>query len=528
MDEEQGLVSPIAGGIRGIRRSVSSSIFTGRAVPPPVQPDPQTTSLLSQNSLSLTNVSSQLSSISAQIGQLNGSLETIKQNLAISDQLDRQREAAKQKREAILAEQGLREGKESELERKIQTALLSPVRRVATFARGILSRLGEFLFILTAGWLTDKVLSFIRLSSEGNIDELNKFKRKFLFDLAILGGIGLTLTVGLSKLVGTIGSIAGLALKFAFSTLLVAPFRAALNFIAFNVKNFRKNFLKYAQQLVTKGPRKLLGGIFTPLLGLGGALLFPKQIKNFFKSKFGQKLTGDAVEGATKTGSKGIFKSIPGLAVLFEGIDSIFNFNRRKKDGQTNKEAAFGSGGGFIGGLGVTLAGMLLAPELFSSLIGGIGLAILSIFGFNVGEIVGDTLSGLKDKQKKDPTYGTDSSGDTQYESVEKRADGGPVTEGKPYIVGEKGQELFTPDVSGMITPINFKKDSKVSDLISSFEQSAEVTVIPLNASEKGMPASATMTKTSKSPSDSLPNIPSSDFANNFIGFSESVYNVVV
>ena len=528
MDEEQGLVSPIAGGLRGIRRSVSSSIFTGRAVPPPVQPDPQTTSLLSQNSLSLTNVSSQLSSISAQIGQLNGSLETIKQNLAISDQLDRQREAAKQKREAILAEQGLREGKESELERKIQTALLSPVRRVATFARGILSRLGEFLFILTAGWLTDKVLSFIRLSSEGNIDELNKFKRKFLFDLAILGGIGLTLTIGISKLVATIGSIAGLALKFAFSTLLVAPFRAALNFIAFNVKNFRKNFLKYAQQLVTKGPRKLLGGIFTPLLGLGGALLFPKQIKNFFKSKFGQKLTGDAVEGATKTGSKGIFKSIPGLAVLFEGIDSIFNFNRRKKDGQTNKEAAFGSGGGFIGGLGVTLAGMLLAPELFSSLIGGIGLAILSIFGFNVGEIVGDTLSGLKDKQKKDPTYGTDSSGDTQYESVEKRADGGPVTEGKPYIVGEKGQELFTPDVSGMITPINFKKDSKVSDLISSFEQSAEVTVIPLNASEKGMPASATMTKTSKSPSDSLPNIPSSDFANNFIGFSESVYNVVV
>ena len=53
MDEEQGLQSPIAGGIRGIRRSVSSSIFTGRAVPPPA-PDPQTTSLLNQNSLSLT------------------------------------------------------------------------------------------------------------------------------------------------------------------------------------------------------------------------------------------------------------------------------------------------------------------------------------------------------------------------------------------------------------------------------------------------------------------------------------------
>ena len=532
MDEEQGLQSPLAGGIRGIRRSVSSSIFTGRAVPPPVQPDPQTTSLLNQNSLTLTSVSSQLSSISDQILSLNNSLGVIKSNLDISDQLDRQREAAKQKREAILAEQGLREGKESELERKIQTALLAPVRRVASFARGILSRLGEFLFILTAGWLTDKTLSFIRLSSEGNIDKLNEFKRKFLFDLAILGGIGLTLTIGITKLVGTIGSIAGLALKFAFSTLLVAPFKAALNFIAFNVKNFRKNFLKFAQQLVTKGPRKLLGGIFTPLLGIGGAFLFPKQIKNFFKSKFGQKVTGEAVEGVTKTGAKtgvrGFFKSLPLLSVLFEGVDSIFNFKRRKKDGQTTKEAAFGSGGGFIGGLGVTLAGMLLAPELFSSIIGGIGLAILSIFGFNVGEIIGDTLSGLKGKQKKDPTYGTDTSGTTQYGAVEGRADGGPVEEGKPYIVGEKGQELFTPDVSGMITPINLKKDSKISELIASFDQSAEVTVIPMSTSEKGLPANAAMTKTSKTPSDSLPNIPSSDFANNFIGFSESVYNVVV
>ena len=171
MDEEQGLQSPIAGGIRGIRRSVSSSIFTGRAVPPPVaQPDPQTTSLLSQNSLTLSTVSSQLTNIADQVGSLNGSLSVIQNNLSISDTLQRQREAGKQKREAILAEQGLREGKESELEKKIQVALLSPVRRVATFAQGILSRLTNFLLILAGGWLTDKVLTFIRLGSEGNID----------------------------------------------------------------------------------------------------------------------------------------------------------------------------------------------------------------------------------------------------------------------------------------------------------------------------------------------------------------------
>ena len=153
MDEEQGLASPIAGGIRGIRRSVSSGVFTGRSVlpqtsapapmvvaPQPAPPDPQVTSLLNQNALSLSNVSGQLQNITAQVGQLSNSLTIIQENLSISDQLDRQREAAKQRREAILAQQGLREGKESDLEQKVQFALLTPVRRVAAFAQGILSR----------------------------------------------------------------------------------------------------------------------------------------------------------------------------------------------------------------------------------------------------------------------------------------------------------------------------------------------------------------------------------------------------
>ena len=33
------------------------------------------------------------------------------------------------------------------------------------------------------------------------------------------------------------------------------------------------------------------------------------------------------------------------------------------------------------------------------------------------------------------------------------RAEGGPVTKGRGYIVGERGPELFTPGASGKITP---------------------------------------------------------------------------
>ena len=181
MDEEQGLVSPIAGGIRGIRRSVSSSIFTGRAVPPPVaQPDPQTTSLLSQNSLTLTTVSAQLASITAQVGSLTSSLSVIQQNLAISDQIDRQREAAERRREAILTEQGLREGKEAGIEKRIQFALLAPVRKVQTATQGILSRLTNFLLILAGGWLVEQTIQFLRLKSDGNIDALFDRLKEFV------------------------------------------------------------------------------------------------------------------------------------------------------------------------------------------------------------------------------------------------------------------------------------------------------------------------------------------------------------
>ena len=159
MDEEQTLGSPIAGSLRGIRRSVSSNVFRPRIFNQP-QPDQKTTSLLTENSLSLQRVSSQLESIQNQVSSLAVSLSTIKNNLAISDQLDKNREREKQRREAILAEQGLREGKEGELEKKIQGALLSPVKFIARKTQGILSRLGNFLLAIAGGWLTDKVLRF--------------------------------------------------------------------------------------------------------------------------------------------------------------------------------------------------------------------------------------------------------------------------------------------------------------------------------------------------------------------------------
>ena len=218
--------SPIAGSLRGIRRSVSSNVFTGRAVPPPVaQPDPQTTSLISQNTLALNTISGQLTNISDSVRNLNGSLGALRNNLEVSGSLDRQREAAKQNRERQLAEQGLREGKESELENKIQNALLSPVRKIAEKAQGFLGRLANFFFILLGGWLANTTVEFLKVLSGKNIDKFNEFKRKLGKDLLAVGAILVIASVGIKRLVTLSASLAANAFRVTFNAVLVATFK---------------------------------------------------------------------------------------------------------------------------------------------------------------------------------------------------------------------------------------------------------------------------------------------------------------
>ena len=94
----------------------------------------------------------------------------------------------------------MREGKESELEKKVQSALLFPVTRVAQKAQGILSRVAEFLLILVGGWLTSQTFEFFNLKANDNIDALSRFKRKFSSDLFFLTSSFLLFGVALKKI----------------------------------------------------------------------------------------------------------------------------------------------------------------------------------------------------------------------------------------------------------------------------------------------------------------------------------------
>ena len=214
--------SPLTGGIRAVRRNISSSFFGAPRQP---QADPITTDLLQQQSLQLTSVSSQLQKVSQQISGLNFNLKTVKENLALNEQLEKQREAARQNRERILAEQGLREGKESELEKKIQSSLTKPIERLGVKTQGILNRLTTFLFTLAGGWLTLTGIDLLQALTEGNVDKINKLKTKFLVGLGVIVGSFTAISIGIKKVIGILGVFAGNVARVAFGGILKASLR---------------------------------------------------------------------------------------------------------------------------------------------------------------------------------------------------------------------------------------------------------------------------------------------------------------
>ena len=409
MDEEQGLSSPIAGGLQGIRRSVSSSVFSGRAVPPPVS-DPQTTSLLNQNSLTLTSISTQLSGISESVGSLNTSLIAIKDNLAISDDIEKNKELAKRKREAQLAEEGLREGKESELEKKIQFALLTPVRRVAQVGRNILSRLTDSLLFLAGGWLTVQALRFLQFTSEGNLAALKKLKDRFLKDLLLMGGLVLGVTVGFGKVLSIIGRLSGRLLQFTFGGILQRGFGFLGTLVRGNVSKFL-NFIR------TGLGRIGLRGLSLSSLTIPGAGIIVALQNRILKSLRQIPIIGELFKSGRKpfdpktTTKVGKFawlgKFFTALIVLEDGFAAFAKYNEMRDKGLSNFKSIAIALSKFAIDIGSYLALTKGVSMLFAKIGGGIGVAAgalmlnpiaaasLGILGAKAGGILGGLVGTL-------------------------------------------------------------------------------------------------------------------------------------
>jgi len=194
------------------RSRISASAFTGRPSPTVAELDPQSKLLLNTNSVQLGLVSRQVETLSARVNQLSSSLESVRVNLASSQALERQKERQEQILETKLAQQKLREGKESVIEKRITAATLKPAIVLGNKARGSLLSLNSIFTGLFGAFLAFKGIETLQALSEGNTEKLNEIKNQILvtvggfigLNLAIKAATG-TLSMGFLKIAGGLG-----------------------------------------------------------------------------------------------------------------------------------------------------------------------------------------------------------------------------------------------------------------------------------------------------------------------------------
>ncbi len=544
--------SPIAGGIRAVRRSVSSGVFRPIQRPEAVQaqPDSITTNLLSQNSLTLTSISRQLQTVSQQVASLNFSLNGIKENLAISDRLERQREIAKQNRERILAEQGLREGKESALERKIQNALTSPLRRVAAKTRGILARLQDFFLILAGGWLTSTGIDLLRALSDGNTDKIRELQSRFTKGLLVIGGIFTALQVGIGVTINLLARFVGTVARIAFGGLLKA-----------SLGGVRRLFSSIIGQGIASGigrgvagstVGRAIGNIGTAAVGTGGTALLGKKIDDFnldpsksprkIEKKFTRTIEGGTEKLKIQGQQKGFFGRSVDKVRGFFGQKPVAEGGRtitKKLAPTVAKKGAMGflqklaaplrGKGGFIGAF---LIDFLIFKEDFDKALAGAagfvagakaGAAIGGFLGAFVGGIgavpgaaIGGIIGGLLGPGIMK----------SLYEGVKRLFGFGKKSESEddlPMLTYEDFVPVEKKDQADNINPVE-KDDDKVASNISDMnEGQPSIINIPLNTP----PPMTPQVSMAKSPSDSkqIPTI-SFDNSNPHTLFATATYGV--
>jgi len=213
-----------------IRGRISPYTFLGRTPQERVRQtdNADTTLALRQNQLALANVNNSLTRIAEQVSILSASLQGIGNQVKETSTIDNIREQQKARQEKILAERQIREGKESQVETKIQAALVAPLQKVGAKARGSLFNLGRFFSILLGGFLVNRILkSASELSEKGQLS-LKNLGEKIIKDVAIVGGIFLGINGGFGSALSVLLRLVGIISRFARKNILLAPFTAMI------------------------------------------------------------------------------------------------------------------------------------------------------------------------------------------------------------------------------------------------------------------------------------------------------------
>ena len=186
---------------------------------------------LQQNQASLVEVQSGIFGIRQDINQLNTGLISIATLLQQDATNEERILRAQQESERRLAEEQVRIGKESDIERKIQSAIIAPVAELAPKVQNLFGNVLQSLGYLFGGWLTNQVIEYIKEEGEGNNERLGEIKNNIIKNLAIAGGTLLAVKLGISALSRSLFGITAQVAKLLGKTV-AAPFNIIKNIVA--------------------------------------------------------------------------------------------------------------------------------------------------------------------------------------------------------------------------------------------------------------------------------------------------------
>jgi len=219
------MAEPIVGINRG---RITAYSFLGKSAEKQKE-DSDTSIALRQNQIAILNVNNSLNRITEQVAILSTSLQGISNQIRENSVIENLKEQQKARQEQILAEQQIREGKESQVERKIQGALVEPLQRVGAKTQGSLFNLSRFFNLLLGGFLATRVIkSASELSESGQLSLKNLFG-KIIKDLAIVGGIFIGINGGFSTALSSISRLAGLLGRVGLNNILLRPFNLIMS-----------------------------------------------------------------------------------------------------------------------------------------------------------------------------------------------------------------------------------------------------------------------------------------------------------
>lgn len=246
---------------------------------------------------SITLLQEQIQTVRVEVLGINNGLNTVALQIANDTALEQQQKRAENENERKLNERRIRIGRERELERRIQSALLRPIVAIQQKVEGLFNRIMNALGFMFLGWLTNQGIEALKASAEGNKTKLEEIFR------SVTNGI-----IVAARGFVFVNKTFGLITKVIFS--------------------------------VTKGIAKLtaglIGGLFRGIAYLG------KMVAGGIRSLFtGKKLAATATKVATKSAVKSTAGKLPMLSLA---TGAIFGTGRLLQGDTTGALMEYGSG----------------------------------------------------------------------------------------------------------------------------------------------------------------------------------------